>query len=150
MAQGKWYIIVHRPKTSGKHSQKQTRKKCLPLPLESIKTIVTSQVKTIVTTLPAPQQDPDQNTTKASKPAACTTANHNRHRPKTWEWCETKTKVSPIQQHKQQTNTNKQQQQKQTTQKPTRHLVRRVKHYAFRKVPMPLSTAPRWNSRYHS
>ena len=83
MAQGKWYIIIHRPKTSGKHSQKQTRKKCLPLPLESIKSIVTSRVKTIVTTLPSPQQDPDQNTTKASKPAACTTANHHRHRPKT-------------------------------------------------------------------
>ena len=48
------------------------------------------------------------------------------------------------------TNTNKQQKQNQRAQpknkQKTGHLVRRVKHYAFRKVPMPLSTAPRWNS----
>ena len=30
------------------------------------------------------------------------------------------------------------------------HLGSKVKHYAFRKVPMPLSTAPRWCSKYHS
>ena len=74
---------IHRPKTSGKQSQKQTRKKCRPSPLESIKTIVASQVKTIVTTLPSPRRDPDQSTAKASTPAACTTANHHIHRPKT-------------------------------------------------------------------
>ena len=55
---------IHRPKTSGKQSQKQTRKKCRPSPLESIKTIVASQVKTIVTTLPSPRRDPDQSTAK--------------------------------------------------------------------------------------
>ena len=52
------------------------------------------------------------------------------------------------------TNTNKQQKQKPNSptkkqannKQKTGHLVRRVKHYAFRKVPMPLSTASRWNS----
>ena len=52
------------------------------------------------------------------------------------------------------TNTNKQQEQKPNSptkkqannQQETGHLVRRVKHYAFKKVPMPLSTASRWNS----
>ena len=36
------------------------------------------------------------------------------------------------------------------TTKPKGHLGNKVKHYAFRKVPMPLSPAPRWCSKYHS
>ena len=52
------------------------------------------------------------------------------------------------------TNPNKKQEQKPNSptkkqannQQETGHLVRRVKHYAFKKVPMPLSTASRWNS----
>ena len=36
------------------------------------------------------------------------------------------------------------------TQNQKGHLRSKVKHYAFRKVPMPLSTAPRWCSKYHS
>ena len=52
--------------------------------------------------------------------------------------------------HQAATNTNKQQttktkQPNQKNKQETGHLVRREKHYAFRKVPMPLSIAPRWN-----